>query len=98
MTKEERKELKVQIALGSIPYLLKVSLANDPKTPKFVLRQLAKDRDVQCHVADNPNTSVSVLRQLAKTIIYPVEYYLSQNPNTPVDVLQQLAKHEVKCC
>ena len=52
------KEFKIQYALGSLSYNMKLKLAKNPNTPKKILIILSKDEDwyVRSYVADNPNT------------------------------------------
>ena len=61
------KELKIQLALGSLSNGIKYKLADNTNTSKEILRILSKDKDleVRWNVAGNPNTSKEILKILS---------------------------------
>ena len=61
------KELEIQLALGSLSDDMKLELANNPNTPKEVLKKLSTDEDwyVRWNVVRNPNTPKEVLIKLS---------------------------------
>ena len=61
------KEFKIQLALGSLSYDMKIELARNLNTPKEVLAILSKDKNewVRCMVAANPNAPKEVLTILS---------------------------------
>lgn len=62
------KEIKIQLALGSLSYRMKYILARHYNTPKEILTILSKDKNkcVKYWVATNPNTPEKVLKILSK--------------------------------
>jgi 3-methyladenine DNA glycosylase AlkC len=61
------KEIKIQIALGSLSFEDIVKLARGRKTSKKILTILSKDKDwfVRQRVAKNLNTPIEVLKILS---------------------------------
>lgn len=90
------EELKVQIALGSIPYLEKIGLAQNSKTPGSILEQLSRDssQTVKYHVALNHNAYISVLEHLSRDENWAIRANVAANPYAPMWLLKQLSKDE----
>ena len=88
------KELKIQLALGSLPYRQKLKLAISSRTSKKILTLLSKGKgwEIKRYVARNPNTPKEVLIILSKDENWIVKSWVAGNPNTPVEVLTKLAK------
>ena len=88
------KEIKIQLALGTLSYSDKVKLANGPCTPIEILTILSKDKNkyVRSHVAKNSNTSKGALAKLSEGKESWVKMRVAENPNTPVKVLTKLSK------
>lgn len=76
----------------------KISLrvAENPRTPKEILRDLARDSnaDVRVAVAGNPSTEKVVLVLLAKDNDIVVRHGMAQDLNTPKLILKELACDE----
>jgi len=62
------KELKIQLALGSLPIADRMKLANSKSTSKEILSILSTDEVyyVRRNVAFNPSTPKEVLKELSK--------------------------------
>ena len=90
------KELKIQLALGILPYEDKIALAKNPNTPKEILTILSTDKDkiVRCWVAENLNTPKEVLTKLSTDKSWYVRCRVVDNPNTPKRILTKLLEDE----
>ena len=68
------KEIKIQLALGSLTDDMKVDLAIDKRTSIEVLTILSADKRsyVRCWVANNLNTPIEILKKLSKDKDYDV--------------------------
>ena len=86
------KEIRVQLALGTLTDNMKYKLANDERTSKKILTILSTDENwvVRYKVARNPNTPVEVLTILSKDEDSIVRCWVANNPNTPVEVAVKL--------
>ena len=62
------KELKIQLALGSLSIDDRIKLAKNSNTSKEILTILSTDENwiVLWHIAYNPNTPIDVLKKLSK--------------------------------
>jgi 3-methyladenine DNA glycosylase AlkC len=78
------KELKIQLALGSLPEDDKLELASNKRTSKEILTILSKDKDwyIRFHVAYNSNTPKKVLTKLLKDKDYTVSSRADIHLNT----------------
>jgi hypothetical protein len=74
-------------------YKIRMRVAENPNTPKDVLRQLANDpsHDVRAAVAGNQACEDFVCRRLARDGDVTVRHALAQNVDTPRFVLEELA-------
>ena len=90
------KEIKIQLALGSLSIDMKLKLTCDPNTPVEALTILSTDKDmwIRGWIANNPNTPVEALTILSTDKDYYVRYYVACNPNTPIEVLTILSRDE----
>ena len=88
------KEIRVQLALGTLSRRAKIKLAMTKRTSKEILTMLATDvhYDVRYYAAKNPNTSKEVLVKLSADKNWSVRWRVAKNPNTPIDVLKKLSK------
>ena len=95
-TKMTTKELKIQLALGSLSFNMKCKLAKNPNTPKRILTLLSKDENwwIRSYVVENSNISRKILIELSKDDIRYVKSKVAENPNTPVEVLIKLSNDE----
>jgi hypothetical protein len=74
---------------------IRVAIAENPKTPKSILEQLAWDENaIRNKVARNPNTPEKSLERLAKDNNCGIRREVARNSSTPARVLEQLAKDE----
>ena len=62
------KEVKIQLALGTLTYDMKYKLANNERTSKKILTKLSTDESwyVRYWVAGNPNTPKETRERLLK--------------------------------
>ncbi len=92
------KEIKIQLALGSLSDNDKYELANNLTTSKAILKILSKDKYwyVRSTVARNPNTPIKILTILSKDKDNTVRYFITKNPNTSIEVLKILNKDKDK--
>ncbi|MGB3651329.1 MAG: hypothetical protein WBA41_08975, partial [Rivularia sp. (in: cyanobacteria)] len=66
-------------------------LAKHPKTPAYILEQLANTTYINInYVAENPSTPAHVLRKLIKHASDDVRQCVVKNPSTPPDILIEL--------
>ena len=88
------KEIKIQLALGTLSYDMKIKLAYNKRTSKKILTILSTDKHwhVRSYVADNSNTPVEVLTKLSKDKDFWVRAWVARNPNTSKEVLTKLSK------
>ena len=72
------KEIKIQLALGTLPDKIKMKLSWSETTSKRILAILAIDKDwfVRWRVADNPNTPKKSLAILLKDDDWRVKEFL----------------------
>ena len=87
------KEFEIQYALGTLSLNMKIKLANNPNTPKEILKILATDKDgwIRYYIAGNPNTSKEILTKLSTDKGAEIRYYVARNPNTPKKILAKLS-------
>ena len=89
------KEFKIQLALGTLTYDMKLKLTyyDNPNTPVEILTILSTDEYwlVRCRVAENPNTPKEVLTILSADKDYGVRCSVAKNPNTPKEALTKLS-------
>ena len=80
------KEFEIQLALGTLSYDMKISLAYNKRTSKKILTTLSTDEewDVRYLVARNPNTPKEVLVKLSTDEHWCVRCRVADNPNTPI--------------
>ena len=92
------KEIKIQLALGTLTDEMKYQLAVRRRTSKGILIKLSTDEDidVRCYVADNPNTPIEALTILSKDEDNDVRCYIADNPNTPIEALTILSKDKYR--
>jgi hypothetical protein len=88
------KELKIQIALGSISDEEKMNLVGNPCVPPEILLLLSKDKnlDIRYRIAGNLFTSPEILLELSKDKNGFVRWRVACNPNTPPEILIELNK------
>jgi len=88
------KEIRVQLALGTLSYMNKLKLANNKRTTKRILFILSTDENeyVRYWTAFNSNTSVDALKILSKDKDWSIRCNIAYNPNTPIDILKKLSK------
>ncbi len=91
------KEIKIQLALGTLSKEDKIKLADGRKVSKKILTMLSKDKDyiVRSWVAWNPNTPVEVLKELSKDKDEYVRQYVARNPNTPKDIKENMEEKQL---
>ena len=84
------KEIKIQLALGTLTDDMKIELAENKRTSKEVLTKLSTDKDwwVRCRVADNPKTTKEVLTILSKDKSWAVRCNVAENLNRKALVKQ----------
>ena len=84
-----KKEIEIQLALGSLPWDDKLELASNKKTSKKILTILSMDETwaIRDYVAGNPNTPKEVLNKLSTDNSFFVRGSVGYNPNTPKEVL-----------
>jgi len=77
------KEFEIQLALGTLSWDDKLTLAKSKRTSKKILTILSKDKsnNVRCWVAVNLNTPKEVLKELSKDEDYYVKYWAAKNKN-----------------
>ena len=76
------KEVKIQLALGSLTDEVRRGVADNKRTSKEVLTILSKDEDwcVRCSIAENLNTTKEVLTKLSKDKSWNVRYCVAKAP------------------
>ena len=87
------KEIKMQLALGTLSTYDKVRLANDIGTSEEILSMLSTDKicTIRDGVAENPNTPIKVLKKLSTDEDWYVRRWVADNPSTPIDILKELS-------
>lgn len=75
------KEFTVQLALGTLSFDDRLTLAKSKRTSRKTLTILSKDKsyNVRCWVAVNLNTPKEVLRKLSKDKDSYVKYWATKN-------------------
>ena len=88
------KELKIQLALGSLTYNMKINWAMADDTPKSVLEILSVDKnwEVRYWVARHSNTTIEILKRLSNDKDLNVRQQVARNSKTPVNILTKLIK------
>lgn len=84
-----KKEIKIQLALGTLSFDDKLRLATSKKTPKEILSMLSTDEAwaIRSHIAYNPNTPKEVLNKLSTDNSWFVKSSVAFNSNTPKEIL-----------
>ncbi len=88
------KELKIQLALGSLSHSDKYDIAENTKSIK-ILKILSTDKNwyIRSTIARNPNTPKEVLKILSTDEDNTVRYFVAMNPNTPKEALRSIKKY-----
>ena len=90
------KEVKIQLALGSLTYDMKRELTVNKRTSKKILTILSTDENdenwaIRCRVADNPNTPKETLTKLSTDKDWWIRRKVANNTNTPKRALYKLS-------
>ena len=93
---EEDEEVYLRRRIESGDWVDRARIAEDPRTPVSILRELAKDENdfVRAKVAENPNTPIDVLEELTRDEEDIVRKDVVNNPNCPEYFIRELAKDE----
>ena len=67
------------------------SIAKNPSTPAYALRELAGDANLTSFVAKNPNAPADFLQSLSSSPSVGDRWSVAENPNTPTNILCALA-------
>jgi len=88
------KELKIQLALGSIPDNERQQLAMLDETPKSILTILSNDKDwtIRYWVVKNNNITIEILKRLSNDENLSVRQQVAKHPKTPINILTKLIK------
>ena len=86
------KEIKIQLALGSLTLDMKIKLAKNKRTSKEILTILSADEYyyVRYWAACNLNTTEEVLTKLSTDKDWWIRRKVADNLNTPKEVLTKL--------
>ena len=87
------KEFRIQLALGTLSFNMKMDIAENPDTSVEVLTKLATDKTwiIRHRTASNLNTPIEVLVKLSKDKAQSVRWEVAENPNTPKETLTKLS-------
>ena len=73
-------------------WLVRVAVAQNPRTPRSTFESLLSDGDVRPHVANNPSLPADMLAQLANDPSAMTRVNVARNENTPPETLTNLAR------
>lgn len=82
----------------STDFVVRIAVAENPKTPELILKKLLKDENeiVRSTALKNPSIpQEEIIKALEDKENYDkIKYSLAKNPSTPIYILEQLAKAE----
>ena len=96
VTREELIKLYKGTVTGRFNYHMQMRLAQNPKTPPYILRELSKNTgiSVSYRVAGNPSTPLDVLQEFLSDPDWVARAYAVGNPSIPKEVLNKLEQDE----
>jgi 3-methyladenine DNA glycosylase AlkC len=88
------QEYKIQLALGTLDYDARISLALNKATPKGILKMLAVDSEIWIreYVANNSNANTIIFTILSRDSSVYVRRAVAKNPIVQAEVLEILSK------
>lgn len=90
----ELDEQELRMFANSDVARIRLRVAENIRTPRDILEQLARDvdPDVRIAVASNTNATIDLVRSLAKDEEPSVRLAIAEDPRTPTSILKELAE------